>query len=93
MKKSMVSSIARIDYSHGARRLQSFDVYYETTSTSAKPVLIFVGGGGWQQTSINGDHFNHHPTLAAEWVRAGYVVVVLRHRPKTQEDPGCGLLG
>ena len=40
-------------------------------------MLIFVGGGGWQGT----DHINSHAKVAATAVSAGFVAVILRHRP------------
>lgn len=42
-----------------------------------KPILLFVGGGGWQGL----DHVNNHQNIAAEVCRCGFVCAIVRHRP------------
>jgi acetyl esterase/lipase len=42
-----------------------------------KPVILFVGGGGWQGL----DHVNEHQKIAAEVCRCGFVCAIVRHRP------------
>lgn len=82
-------------YAAPHRRHNSYDIYYEQDEGSQgmlKPVLIFVGGGGWQQSSRTGDHFNRHVDLATVWARLGYVVVVLRHRPAAISHAGTALV-
>ena len=75
-------------YSLARRRAQSYDQYtqadkhYEQFARQKRfarppPILIFVGGGGWQGV----DHVNSHADIAATAVQVGYVAVVLRHRP------------
>lgn len=69
--------------SYGRAAVQSLDIYYDNAESGhllrdqRRPVFIFVGGGGWQGT----DHVNSHPEIASMAVEAGFVAVVLRHRP------------
>ena len=42
-----------------------------------RPILVFVGGGGWQGS----DHVNDVPAFARDVVSRGFVCVVVRHRP------------
>ena len=78
----LVLNLDSVPYRKDAPPHQTCDIYYDATDTfRPKPILFFVGGGGWQQMSHTSDHVNDHATLAREWVGADYVVVVLRHRP------------
>ena len=56
----------------------SLDLYGDATDgDSLKPLLIFVGGGGWQGL----DHVNDHTKLAAKACRCGFACAIIRHRP------------
>ncbi|KAL1511326.1 hypothetical protein AB1Y20_006131 [Prymnesium parvum] len=59
----------------------SIDVYYTqpTPGDALKPILLFIGGGGWQGV----DHVNSHDKLMESVVAQGYVAVAVRHRPAT----------
>ena len=63
----------------------SIDVYTPSELREGRPVLLFVGGGGWQGV----DHVNSHSRFAREVVELGYVAVVVRHRPAALDVGGC----
>lgn len=68
------SNSAARNIAYGSHLRQRLDVFYPANAAGL-PVFFFVHGGGWA-----GGLKEQYPSMAREFVRLGYVVVLVNHR-------------